>query len=250
MMNKRLKTLPLAVAAAALVTVTSVLAVANQAKPVPVASSATSSATSPAAEQAVSQLSAEQVQMQKAGVIAAAGRSAIQHIDAAQQLLAAGDADKASEYLHTSQKILGQIEAVLTKEGAAPGADSVIPIYARLGIVEGTELSPEMKKGLDAVAPMVAAGQHQQVVERLKSFGIGMSYSHVELRLAAASEQVDLAVKALDAKDVDAASKALQAATETLVTETVTVGMKEAAVTKPAQAAAVAPASTVDNADG
>lgn len=242
MMSKRLKTLPLVMATAALVTVTSVLAEANQAKPIP--------ASSPAAEQAVSQLSAEQVQMQKAGVIAAAGRSAIQHIDAAQKLLVAGDTDKANEYLHASQKILGQIEAVLGKEGVSPTADSVIPIYARLGIVEGEELSPEMKKGLNAVAPMVAAGQHQQVVERLKSFGIGMSYSHVELRLGAASEQVKLAIEALDAKDVDAAGKALQAATETLVTETVTVGMEEAAAAKPAQASVDAPAPTADNADG
>ena len=148
----------------------------------------------------------------------------MQHIAAAGQLLAAGDDEQAKQMLTTAAEILTQIGSVFEQEGKPGDAERMIPVYARLGIVEGVEVTEAMKQGLNDLAPMVAASQHAQVVERLKSFGVGLSYSYVELPLDEVSEQVNAALKALGEGDQQAAKKYLAAANEVARMETVNVG--------------------------
>ena len=220
-----LKQLPLVAAVTAVVMVTSVVAMARQveAAPQPTATSQ----SDPQSDQAVTQLSADQVQMQKAAVVAAAGRSAMQHIGVARQLLAAGDIEQATEVLKAGSEILGQIDTVFDNQSGPAGAEHMVPVFARLGIVDGTEITDEMKRSLNALAPLVASGQHARVVEQLKLFGIGLSYSYVELPLNKVSEQVSNALEALHAGDKDAAARILASANQAAVTETVNVGFEE-----------------------
>jgi len=142
---------------------------------------------------------------------------------------------------------------VQAQDGVDPNSDPLIPIYARLGVVEGTELTDQMKQGLNEIAPLVAAGQHRKVVERLRTFGIGLSYSYVELRPNVVSKQVASALKALDNSDNAAADKALKLAEKSLLVETINVGLE---TTAPAAAAATpsepatASATTGEKTDG
>jgi len=220
-MATQFKQLSLVAAVSALVAVSSVMAVNNTPQAEPAEPAVTAAATTE-----VTQLSPEQVRMQNAGVIAAAGRSAMQHINAARKTLSEGDTSKTRELLDISSRILAQIDTVRADDSDNAKADRPVPIYARLGIVEGTELTPEMKQGLNDVAPLVATGQHQQVVERLRTFGIGLSYSYVELRPDLVAGKVADALRALDADDRAAAEVALAAADESLLLETVNVGLE------------------------
>ena len=244
-MVERFNKLPLVGAVAAVVMVSSVVAMARPATPAqaPAQTPAAQAAVAPQQAQAVSQLSAEQVQMQKAAVVAAAGRSAMQHIDVAGQLLAAGDTDQATEVLKEGSEILAQLDTVFTEEGKTSDAQRMVPVYARLGIVEGAEVSDAMKQGLNELAPLVASSQHAEVVERLKAFGVGLSYSYVELPLDQVSGQVSSALKALDSGDQDAAAKFLAAANESAVMETVNVGFEAEA----AQSSAPADGASTDH---
>jgi hypothetical protein len=250
-MVERFNKLPLVGAVAAVVMVTSVVAMASAAAPDPTPAqtpvqSQPQQVTPAAAEQqteAVSQLSAEQVQMQKAAVVAAAGRSAMQHIGVAGKLLADGDAEQAKEVLQAGSDILGQLATVYTEEGKSADDQRMVPVYARLGIVEGVEVSDEMKQGLNELAPLVASSQHARVVERLKSFGVGLSYSFVELPLDKVSEQVSSALEALNSGDNDGAAKFIAAASDATVMETVNVGFE----TDAPQSAAPGETATADH---
>lgn len=238
-MVKGFRQLPLAAAVSAVVLVTSVVAIARPADPE--AQPAATSQQTDAPAQAVKQLSAEQVQMQKAAVVAAAGRSAMQHIGVAGQLLAAGDSEQATKVLKAGSEILAQLRSVFDEQGSPAGSERMVPVYASLGIAEGAEVSDAMKQGLNALAPLVASSQHAKVVERLKTFGIGLSYSYVELPLDKVSAEVSSALKALDAGDKDAAAGFLASANKAAVTETVNVGFEEPANT--AQSPEVEPAA-------
>lgn len=228
-MVKGFKQLPLVAAVSAVVLVTSVVAMARSEGPAPASAEPAQQVQQSA--QAVTQLSAEQVAMQKAAVVAAAGRSAMQHIGVAGQLLAAGDTEQATEVLKAGSEILDQLRTVFDEAGNPGGSERMVPVYASLGIVEGAELTDEIKQGLNALAPLVASSQHGKVVEQLKTFGIGLSYSYVELPLDKVSAEVSDALKALDAGDKDAATRFLTSANAAAVTETVNVGFEAQAST-------------------
>ena len=215
-MNKKLS---LVMAVAAVVAVASVLAVANQA----------AAPVGPATEQApVAQLSPAQVQQQKAAVIAAAGRGVLQRIDAAYGLIGDGKTDEAAEAVGVAQQLLGQIVLALREDGADPTATAdetlSIPLYASLGISEQVDMTPELKQGLETLNPLIARGDHEAVVERLKQFQVTMTYRYVEMPLKAVGDEVDAAAKALKAGDKDGARAFLKAAAEANVSASVTVG--------------------------
>jgi len=215
-MNKKLT---LIVAAAVVVTVGSVLAVAQQAT-TPIA---------PDAEQApVTQLSAAQVQQQKAAVLAAAGRGVLQRIDSAYGLIDADKTDDANKALSDARQLLGQIDLALKEDGADPtkAADEAlsIPLFASLGIAEEVDVTPELKQGLEGLSPLIARGDHEAVVERLKQFQVEITYSYVEMPLKKVGDEVAAAAKALQAGDKDGAKTFLKAAAEANVSASVTVG--------------------------
>jgi hypothetical protein len=213
------KTLTLMVAVAAVVTVGSVLAVAKQTAP----------PAEPATEQApVNQLSPAQVQQQQAAVIAAAGRGVLQRIEAAYELIAADKTDEAAKAMAVAQQLLGQIGLALKEDGADPTetADEglSIPIYASLGISEEDDMTPALQQELEGVSPLIARGDHEAVVERLKRLQVTLTYRYVEMPLAKVGAEVDAAAKALQAGDKDGARAFLKAAAEATVSASVTVG--------------------------
>ena len=215
-MNKKIT---LIVAVAAAVTVGSVLAVAKQA----------SAPAAPDAKQApVTQLSAAQVQQQKAAVLAAAGRGVLQRIDSAYGLIEADKTDDAKKALSDARQLLDQIDLALKEEGADPtkAADEAlsIPLFASLGIAEQVDMTPELKQGLEGLSPLIARGDHEAVVERLQQFQIEMTYSYVEMPLKKVGDEVAAAAKALQAGDEDGAKAFLKAAAEANVSASVTVG--------------------------
>lgn len=229
--------IPLIVAIAALMAVGSVIAVVN------------GPASRPAANRAVSdlqgqatQLSADQVRLQQAAMLAAAGRGAIGHVAAARRLLATDKTDEAAASLAVAARILAQIKLAEDEGGAAesapgderPGVDGaadgrpgdarMIPLIARLGLPDQTDLSDRLKQSLNRLAPMVAAGDHAQVVAALKDLDIPMTYSYVEMPLKVVTDEVAAAARAIEAGDRDGADAYLKAAIDANVSTTVTIG--------------------------
>jgi hypothetical protein len=221
-MNKKF-TLIAAIAAA--VTVGSVLAVARQA-------GTPDAPDAPDAEQMpVTQLGAAQVQQQKASVIAAAGRGVLQRIDSAYGLIEADKTDDAKKALNDARQLLGQIDLALKEDGADPtkAVDEAlfVPLFASLGIAEQVDMTPELKQGLEGLSPLIARGDHEAVVQRLEQFQVEMTYSYVEMPLKKVGDEVDAAIKALQAGDKDGAKAFLKAAAEANVSASVTVGAED-----------------------
>lgn len=212
------------IAVTALLVVSSVVAVVNSPVEAPAADRAT-----PKTEQGqATQLSPEQVRLQKAAVIGAAGRGAIQHIDAARSLLAEHKADEAAESLAVATQILGQIKLAIADDGALPDAELdaglMIPLLARLGLAQEADLSDELKQSLSDLAPLVASGEHDQVIAALKRFDLSMTYSYVEMPLKTVSDDVAAATLALKDGDQNGADAYLKAAIDATISTTVTIG--------------------------
>ena len=221
-MTKSTKQLTLAAAVGALVTITSVWAVSGA----PAPEAATTAAPESAAPAV--QLSADQVQMQRAAILAAAGRSTLQYADAARQAFAAGQADQGRQYLEVARDTLARINQALQGDGLDP-ATQVIPLYARVGVMEQVEFSAAQKQRLDDIGPLVSAGRHGEVAASLGELGIAMAYSYVEMPLGRVTSEVSDALAAIEAGDTDAAVAHLQAVADGLVAETVTIGAVESA---------------------
>lgn len=223
-MNIKLVLMPVV---AVVVTVGSVLAVEDQTA-TPSAGPVTPGAKQAPVTQPVTQLGPEQVQQQKAAVLAAAGRGVLQRIEAAYGLIGEDKVDEATRAVAVAQQLLGQIGLALKEDGADPtqAADDAlsIPIYASLGISEEVTMTPELEQDLEGLSPLISSGNHEAVVERLKQFPFVTTYSYVEMPLKQIGDEVDAAAKALQAGDKEGARAFLKAAAEANVRASVTVG--------------------------
>jgi hypothetical protein len=170
------------------------------------------------------QLNADQIAIQRAAVLAQAGRSAMSYIGAAQHGIDSKDTKLAEKYLQTARDILDQMQGVLAST-AATGNEDLVPIFGRVGIGEDVKVTDELKGKLHALEPYMLKGEHDKVLEGLRAAGIDASYTYVDLPLANTMAQVKLALAALKSGKVEAVDKAIDAANGGLVTETVKVGM-------------------------
>jgi hypothetical protein len=102
--------------------------------------------------------------------------------------------------------------------------DDLVPIYMQIGFTEQFDMTDDVKQKLAGIDQHIIKGDHDKVVEVLKSTGAAMAYTHVEMPLAETTNQVDIALKAIDEQSWDKAQQALVAANEGLKIDTVTVG--------------------------
>ncbi len=172
------------------------------------------------------ELSDEQVAAQKAAVLAAAGRAAVSYMAAAQQGIDATDTESARRYLEAARHVLGQMQQAVSVAGG--DTSDMVPIFARVGVSQDTDLTDEVKAQLVELEADVMKGEHRKVIETLEANGIGAAYTYVDLPLAGTIAQVDAALAALDGGNADEARQAITAAKEGLVTDTLIVGMSHA----------------------
>jgi hypothetical protein len=173
-------------------------------------------AAGPATEAAqmpdVSKMTAEQ----KVAYLANVGRAAMSYIEAALQSLDSQQNDAAKQQLVEAQHLLTQLKTDST--------DDLVPIYMQIGFTEQFDMTDDVKQKLAGIDQHIVKGDHDKVVEVLKSTGAAMAYTHVEMPLAETTNQVDIALKAIDEQSWDKAQQALVAANEGLKIDTVTVG--------------------------
>jgi len=223
-MSKNFKRLPPVLALGAVVAATSVFTVASR------SGAGDAAAPRPVDAAAVAMVSREQAQVQQAGILAAAGRNAIQYVAAARQALTDAQPAQARQHLEAAQEILAHMGKILDSSenyglDAEGNVGHLVPLYARLGVEEGVTLSDARKRTFGGLAPLVARGDHAAVVEQLRSSGLPMAYSYVALPLEATAAQVARALESLDGDETDRALALVAAAEDTLVSQVITVGM-------------------------
>jgi hypothetical protein len=218
-LNTRFQRTALVAALLTALNMTAPVSAAEQA-PAPVANPAAEPAANPAAEPASAAAQLPDVskmdEQQKVVYLAHMGRGVMGYIDAARNSLESKQNDAARQQLIEAQNLLKQLKA--------DSKDDLIPIYMQIGFTEQFEMTDEVKQKLEGVDQHVIKGDHDKVVEVLKSTGAKMAYTHVEMPLAETTSQVDVALKAIADQTWDKASQALTAAGEGLQIDTVSVG--------------------------
>lgn len=180
------------------------------AKPAPSASSAQSSA-----------MSDELKQLQHSDNLAQKGREAMSYIVAANQLLTDQHTDEAHQYLEKAKGLLTELKSEILAE--KDNSDGLLPIYSQLGIQKEVEITEPIKQQLQKIYPDVIRGKHDRVVEQLKTVGIALQYSFVDMPVAATLGKVESALKSLSAKDTAQASQSLADAQQGLIHDSITV---------------------------
>ncbi len=215
------KKLPLFLAFGAAVAVISVTAYGNR----PCCPGSTETESGPV------HLSADQIAVQKAAVLAAAGRAAMSYVAAAAQGIDATDTGLAREHLATAQRILGQLKKAVGETG--DGGSKVLPIFAQVGVNQDVDVTGEMKTKLQSLTPNVVKGEHQRVIEGLETTGIDAAYTYVDMPLETTIGRVDTAIQALDSGKTNEARQAIIAVNEGLITGTFTVGVSGTTAQEP-----------------
>lgn len=163
----------------------------------------------------------EMKQLQHADMLAQKGREATSYIVAADKLLADKHNDEARQYLEKAKGILLELKSELGAEKDNP--DGLLPIYSQLGMKKEIEISEPVKQQLQKIYPDVIRGKHAQVVEQLKTVGIELQYSFVDMPVLATLGKVESALKSLSAKNTQQASQALTDAQQGLVRDSIII---------------------------
>ena len=172
---------------------------------------------------AVARLPTDHALAQRDKVLSAAARTAVNYVDAAARLLAAGDAAQAGRLLAHARRLMDQIRKGVRERGAA-GSVSVIPVLARVRLGDGGEVGDALVARVQALEPQVLAGDHDRVLAGLLDIGIGLTYEYVGMPVQAASDGIDRASAALAAGETDAAEAALLAIVHGLEVRTLSIG--------------------------
>ncbi len=157
----------------------------------------------------------EQQQLQHADALAQSGREAMSYIVAAHQLLTDKHGEEARQYLEKAKGLLTELKSEVVAE--KDNANGLLPIYSQLGVQKEEEVTDQVKQKLLNIYPDVIRGKHEQVVEALKTVGIELQYSFVDMPVAVTLGKVESALKSLSAKNAQQASQALTDAQEGLI---------------------------------
>lgn len=181
--------------------------------------------TTPTASTAVASahanLSPEQQQMYQADALAQEGREAMSYIVAARQLLSEQHGDEAHKYLEQAKGLLTKLKSEVATGSKDTG--DLLPIYTQLGVKEGVEITDQLKQQLGKTHLDAIRGNHEKVVEALRTVDIELQYSFVDLPVTATLEKVESALKSLSEKDTQQASQALVDVQEGLIQDSIIV---------------------------
>ncbi len=166
-------------------------------------------------------LSARQVQIQQADALAQKGRKAMSYIVAARQLLSEQHNKEARQYLQQARDLLTWLKSEVTAEKG--NLSGLLPIYSQLGISKEVEITEQLKQKLETAHLDVVRGKHKKVVETLKSVGVELRYSFVDLPVAATLGKVESALKSLSVKKPKQASEALADAEAELIHDSIVI---------------------------
>jgi len=177
--------------------------------------------TKPTAAGNPATLSARQAQIQQADALAQNGRKAMSYIVAARQLLTEQHEDEARQYLEQARALLTKLKSEVSAEKG--NASDLLPIYSQLGISKEVEITKQLRQKLETAHLDVVRGKHKKVVETLKSVGIELQYSFVDLPVAATLGKVESALKSLSEKNSEQASKTLSDAEAELIHDSIVI---------------------------
>lgn len=176
-------------------------------------------ATQPAGK--ATTLSARQTQIQRADALAQNGRKAMSYIVAARQLLSEQHEEEARQYLEQARALLTKLKSEVTAE--KDNVSGLLPIYSQLGISREVEITEQLRQKLETTHLDVVRGKHQKVIEKLKSVGIELQYSFVDLPVAATLGKVESALKSLSVKNSKQAGEALADAEAELIHDSIVI---------------------------
>lgn len=185
------------------------------------ASIATKQTASPATTSTPAKLSARQEQIRQAEILAQNGRKAMSYIVAAHQLLSEQHNDEARQYLQQARDLLTKLKPEVTAEKG--NASGLLPIYSQLGINKEVEITEQLQQKLETTHLDVVRGKHKKVVETLKSVGVELQYSFVDLPVATTLGKVESALKSLSEKNIKQASKSLADAEAELIHDSIVI---------------------------
>ncbi len=163
----------------------------------------------------------EMKQLQHADELAQKGREATSYIVAADKLLSDQHADEARQYLEKAEALLQTLESEIHTGKDNP--DGLLSIYSQLGIKQEIEVTEPVKEQLQSIYPDAIRGKHERVVEQLKTVGIELQYSFVDMPVAATLGKVESALKSLAAKDSKQAAQALTDAQQGLIQDSILI---------------------------
>jgi hypothetical protein len=159
--------------------------------------------------EAVVQLPPSHTQAQDARVLVAAARKVVNLVAASAQALAAGDAAGAPALLGEARRLLDQIQASLAQSDPGGGGARIIPVGAGIGLDPEAEADPTVMARIQALEPLMMAGDQERVIAGLQAIGIQISYESVGMPVQPTSDGIDRASAALAAGQEAAAADAL-----------------------------------------
>jgi hypothetical protein len=158
---------------------------------------------------AVVQLPPSHTQAQDSRVLVAAARNVVNLVTAAAQTLTTGDAGEAGPLLGEARRLLDQIQASLAQSARGGGGTGVIPVGASIDLDPGAEADPAVMSRIEALEPLMMAGEQERVIAGLQEIGTPLTYEYVGMPVQLASEGIDQANAALAAGQPAAAAEAL-----------------------------------------
>jgi hypothetical protein len=191
--------------------------------------------------EAVVQLPPSHTQAQDARVLVAAARKVVNLVAASAQALAAGDAAGAPALLGEARRLLDQIQASLAQSGPGGGGARIIPVGAGIGIDPEAEADPAVMARIQALEPLMMAGDQERVVAGLQAIGIEITYESIGMPVQPTSEGIDRASAALAAGQEAAAAEALAGVMAGLEGREVSIAPTAAATPAPAASPAGKP---------
>ena len=191
-----------------------------------------------ASPEAVVQLPPSHTQAQDARVQVAAARNVVNLVAASAQALAAGAAAEAEPLLGEARRLLDQIQASLAQSGPGGGGTRTIPVGAGIGLDPEAEADPEVMARIQALEPLMMAGDQERVIAGLQAIGIQISYEYVGMPVQPTSEGIDRASAALAAGQEAAAAEALAGVMSGLEGREVSITPRASANPAPAAAPA------------
>lgn len=159
--------------------------------------------------EAVVQLPPSHTQAQDARVLVAAARNVVSLVAASAQALAAGGAAEAGPLLGEARQLLDQIQASLAQSDPRGGGTRTIPVGAGIGLDPEAEADPEVMARVQALEPLMMAGEQERVIAGLQAIGIQISYESVGMPVQPTSDGIDRASAVLAAGQEAAAAEAL-----------------------------------------
>ena len=169
---------------------------------------------------------AETVAVQKAAIIAAAGRNAVAYIHAARGELRVGNPAGAKRFMAQASGILIQIRNGLRddRDGRRSGGGRRIPLWAEVSLPDEPAMSAAQQSGLERARSDAIRGEHGKVIDGLTKLRVEAVYSYIDMPLKATLARLDAAREATEEGDEVRALELLSAATDGLVSETVETG--------------------------